>query len=583
MHSKPRTPSSPPGSATRDDRHAFPRLSDEHLERIERFGSVEHLPCGALLFEQGQRSVDFFVILKGRVEIFHGAPDAPEPEVVHVHKEGGFTGELDLFSDRKILVSGRVMVDDARCEQPSIIRVPRDQFARLMTAEPDIGNIVLRAFILRRMGLVDHAQGAVTLIGDKTTAGMLELERFLRRNAHPVRVLRFDDEAAKGIVDTNSSHSIAREDLPVAICPDGSMLRKPSRAKLAECLGLTEVPTDAHVYDVTVIGAGPAGLAAATYAASEGLSTLVIESEAPGGQAGSSSRIENYLGFPVGLSGQELADRAQVQAQKFGARLTLPRRVTKLNTCKRDGGGYELELDQGEPVRTRSVVIASGARWRRLSIDDSGRFENNGIHFAATSVEADLCGGEEVVVVGGGNSAGQAAVYLSGQARHVHMLIRGKSPAKSMSDYLLQRIKSSERISLLTEASLVSLSGDGWLESVEWRCGGQTTSKPIRHVFLMIGAIANTDWLRGTLDLDENGFVCTGGAVGQADQSGGSWPLERPPHPLETSLPGVFAAGDVRAGSVKRVASAVGEGSICIQDVHRVLDEQRTGVVATGL
>ncbi|MEQ8318027.1 MAG: FAD-dependent oxidoreductase [Phycisphaerales bacterium] len=574
-------PTPPSEPATRDDRHAFPRLSDEHLERIERFGTVERLPCGKLLFEQGQRSVDFFVILKGRVEIFHGPPDAAEPEVVHVHKEGGFTGELDLFSDRKILVSGRVMVDDAQCEQPTIIRVPRDRFARLMTAEPDIGNIVLRAFILRRMGLVDHAQGAVTLIGERTTAGMLELERFLRRNAHPVRVLRFDDDDAKGVVDSSASRPIERDDLPVAICPDGSLLRRPSRAELAECLGLTEPPAESHVYDVTVIGAGPAGLAAATYAASEGLSTLVIESEAPGGQAGSSSRIENYLGFPVGLSGQELADRAQVQAQKFGARLTLPRRVTKLNACTRDGGGYELELDQGEPVRTRSVVIASGARWRRLSIDDTERFENNGIHFAATAVEADLCGGEEVVVVGGGNSAGQAAIFLAGHAKCVHMLIRGKSPAKSMSDYLLQRIKSSDRIDLLTEASLTSLTGDGWLESVEWRCGTKSTSRPIRHVFLMIGAVANTDWLRGTVELDENGFVCTGGAVGQSTQGSGAWPLERTPHPLETSLPGVFAAGDVRAGSVKRVASAVGEGSICIQDVHRVLDEQRVTAPAS--
>ena len=541
---------------------------------------MEHLPVGSLLFEQGQRSVDFFVILKGRVEIFHGPPDAGEPEVVHIHKEGGFTGELDLFSDRKILVSGRVMIDKCEHDDPRIIRVPRDQFARLMTAEPDIGNIVLRAFILRRMGLVDHAQGAVTLVGDKTTSGMLELERFLRRNAHPVRVLRFEDEPAKGIVDSQASRSIERTDLPVAICPDGSMLSRPSRAELADCLGLTETPARSHIYDVTVVGAGPAGLAAATYAASEGLSTLVVESEAPGGQAGSSSRIENYLGFPVGLSGQELADRAQVQAQKFGTRLTLPRRVTRLSPCKHEGGGYELDLDIGEPVRTRSVVIASGARWRRLAIEDAQRFENNGIHFAATSVEADLCGGEEVVVVGGGNSAGQAAIYLSGQARHVHMLIRGKSPAKSMSDYLLQRINSSDRISLLTEASLVSLAGDGWLESVEWSREEKKVRKPIRHVFLMIGAEANTDWLRGTLGLDENGFICTGGAVKQADRGTDAWPLERPPHPLETSLPGVFAAGDVRSGSVKRVASAVGEGSICIQDVHRVLDEQRTRLVA---
>ncbi|UYV13412.1 MAG: FAD-dependent oxidoreductase [Phycisphaera sp.] len=563
--------------ATRDDRHAFPRLSEEHIDRIRQFGQVEHLDEGALLFTQGQRSVDFFVVLRGRVEIFYDSADSDSvPDVVHVHHERGFTGELDLFSDRKILVSGRVMPTDPDGPQPSVIRVPRDRFARLLTAEPDIGNIVIRAFILRRLGLVDNSQGAVTLVGDKLTGGMLELERFLHRNSHPVRVVGIDGRDADMLDVGLSKTDLEPKNLPLAMCPGGAVLHNPTRAKLADCLGLTELPADGHIYDVAVVGAGPAGLAAAVYAASEGLSTLVLESEAPGGQAGSSSRIENYLGFPVGLSGLELAGRAQVQAQKFGARLTVPRRVTQLEVCERQGHGYSLHLDEGRPVRSRSVVVACGATWRRLDLDDASRFENNGLHFAATSVEAELCSGSEVVVVGGGNSAGQAAVYLSRYARCVHMLIRGTSPARSMSDYLLRRIEASDRIKLTTNSSLTGLHGDSWLEGAEWKVGSETVSKPVRHIFLLIGAIANTQWLRNSVQLDGKGFICTGGAVHRRDTEDGlAWRSDRPPHPLETSLPGVFAAGDVRAGSVKRVASAVGEGSVCVQDVHRVLDEQR--------
>ncbi|MEO1007503.1 MAG: FAD-dependent oxidoreductase [Planctomycetota bacterium] len=579
--------------ATRDDRHAFPRLSDDHIDRIRAFGSEETLNDGDLLFEQGERSVDFFVVLSGRVEIFHGSTqggDEPDSDgVVHVHHERGFTGELDLFSDRKILVSGRlVSAASDGSTRPSVLRVPRKQFARLMTAEPEIGNIVIRAFILRRLGLVDNAQGAVTLIGDTTTTGMLELERFLHRNAHPVRTIRLDggsDGLASSLPEGLGTSDVERAadsgELPIAVCPGGTVLHKPDRATLADCLGFTEPPDGGTVYDVTVVGGGPAGLAAAVYAASEGLSTLILESEAPGGQAGSSSRIENYLGFPTGLSGQELSGRAQVQAQKFGARLTVPRRVERLECCGHGESGYALHLDTGPAVRSRSVVVACGATWRRLDLENARRFENRGIQFAATAVEADLCDGEEIVVVGGGNSAGQAAVFLSRFSKKVHMLIRGPSPAASMSDYLLRRIEASDRIDLRTNARLTALRGEDWLAEAEWSVGDQTEIRPIRHIFLMIGAVANTDWLEGILQIDRSGFVCTGSKV-QRDDARMPWPLERSPHPLETSLPGVFAAGDVRAGSVKRVASAVGEGSVCIQDVHRVLDEQRVGAGATA-
>ncbi|MEL6796669.1 MAG: FAD-dependent oxidoreductase, partial [Planctomycetota bacterium] len=571
----PASSGQPGGDATRDDRHAFPRLSDAQINRVRPFATEETLEDGALIFEQGERSVDFIVVLSGRVEIIHGPPgDSTENRVVHIHRERGFTGELDLFSDRKILVSGRVMP----CESgrpPRVLRVPREQFAKLMTAEPEIGNIVIRAFILRRLGLVDNAQGAVTLIGMPRTEGMLELERFLRRNAHPVRIVRAGDAAREvegalpaGVTGEDVVEASAAGQLPMAVCPGGDVLRRPSRAQLAECLGVTESPDETRTYDVTVIGAGPAGLAAAVYAASEGLSTLVLESEAPGGQAGSSSRIENYLGFPTGLSGQELAGRAQVQAQKFGARLTVPRRVERLEPCGEGHRGYALHLDAGPVVRTRSVVLACGATWRRLDLENADRFENRGIQFAATSVEADLCEGDEIVVVGGGNSAGQAAVYLSRFAKKVHLLIRGPSPAASMSDYLLRRIEASDAIELCTRSQLTELAGDDWLEEATWTVDGEPITRPTRHVFLMIGAVANTGWLDGTLQLDRNGFVCTGGGVARS-HADLAWPLERSPHPLETSLPAVFAAGDVRAGSVKRVASAVGEGSVHILDAHR--------------
>ena len=582
----PATSDQPGGDATRDDRHAFPRLSDAQIDRVRPFATEETLEDGALIFEQGERSVDFFVVLSGRVEIIHGPPgDSTENRVVHIHRERGFTGELDLFSDRKILVSGRVMPCESG-EPPRVLRVPREQFAKLMTAEPEIGNIVIRAFILRRLGLVDNAQGAVTLIGMPRTEGMLELERFLRRNAHPVRIVRAGDAAREvegalpaGVTGEDVVEASAAGQLPMAVCPGGEVLRRPNRAQRAECLGVTESPDETRTYDVTVIGAGPAGLAAAVYAASEGLSTLVLESEAPGGQAGSSSRIENYLGFPTGLSGQELAGRAQVQAQKFGARLTVPRRVERLEPCGEGRRGYAVHLDTGPVVRTRSVVLACGATWRRLNLENADRFENRGIQFAATSVEADLCEGDEIVVVGGGNSAGQAAVYLSRFAKKVHMLIRGPSPAASMSDYLLRRIEASDAIELCTRSQLTELAGGDWLEEATWTVDGEPVTRPTRHVFLMIGAVANTGWLEGTLQLDRNGFVCTGGGVARS-HADFAWPLERSPHPLETSLPAVFAAGDVRAGSVKRVASAVGEGSVCIQDVHRVLDEQSVGTGA---
>ena len=568
--------------ATRDDRNAFPRLDPDQIERATAFGKVEDLPCGTVIFERGERSVDFFIILKGRCEIYDDGvcDDDGTPRAIHVHGERGFTGELDLFSDRKIIVSGRIVTEDGADGQ--VLRIPRPNFAKLLSAEPDVGDTVMRAFILRRIGLIDHNQGGVILIGKRDSSGMLRLQRFLKRNGYPMKsaYLEGDDDGASAeeTAALMERYGVGEADVPAVVCSDEHILKNPGIAEVADCLGLTENPGD-QTRDVAVIGAGPAGLAAAVYGASEGLSTVIIEAEAPGGQAGTSSRIENYLGFPTGLSGQELAGRAQAQAQKFGATLVLPREVQELKVG--DDGTYTFHTGHGNGVRTRAAVIACGARWRTLDLPNFGRFEGSGIHYAATAVEAELCEGSEVIVVGGGNSAGQAAVYLSRHAKCVHMLVRGEGLAESMSDYLLQRIEASDRIDLLTHTEVVGLDGDEWLGEVTWQNGeGERHTCPCRHVFLMIGAVPNSDWLDGTLRRDRAGFILTGAAVRDCSNADGEegcqpWPLDREPYPLETSLPGVFAVGDIRSGSVKRVASAVGEGSVCVADLHKTLNEGR--------
>jgi thioredoxin reductase (NADPH) len=564
------------------DQRAFPRLSEEEIQQIERFGQVESLPSGTTIFERGERSVDFFVVLKGRVEIFDDGTveENDEPRVVHVHMEHGFTGELDLFSSRKILVNGRVVTEDG--SDAEVLRVPRDQFSRMLSAEPQVGEIVMRAFIHRRLDLIQTASGGVLMIGQRNSPATLELRRFLRRNGYPLRLLYIDDEKEGEAANREiQERGYCEDELPIVVCSPQHTLCRPSVAQVAECLGLTEQHDPDQVYDVTVVGAGPAGLAAAVYAASEGLKTLILEAQALGGQAGTSSRIENYLGFPTGLSGEELAGRGQAQAQKFGATLSLPRQAKGLEL---HNGMYRVELDQGPAVTTRTVVVACGARWRTLDIENCDRFTGSGIHYAATTVEADLCKDKQVVVIGGGNSAGQAAVYLSRHAKCVHMLIRGDSLADSMSDYLLQRIELSDRIKLHTNTKVTALDGDDWLSQVTWQHGGdKPTEQDVSNLFLMIGAEPNTDWLDGTVRLDRGGFICTGSnAMGEADEGASDahpWSLERDPHTYESSLPGVFAAGDIRSGSVKRVASAVGEGSVCVQALHRVIHEQQRDVV----
>ena len=549
-----------PGDPYRNLDEMFPKLSSDQLDRARRYGEVETLAKGTPLFRRGERSVDFFVALEGTIEILDLGCETPR--IIVVHDAGQFTGEIDMFSDRKVLVDS-VMGADGR-----VIRIDRQGFHKMLLAEPDIGDVVMGAFLLRRKGLITRAQGSVTLIVSRESRDSLRIERFLRGNGYPVRSLDVEEHSeARGWLE---KAGLNMRDCPVVFCPGDQTLANPSNTELSECLGLAEDIDPDRVYDVAVVGAGPAGLAAAVYAASEGLSVLVLEAEAPGGQAGTSSKIENYLGFPTGVSGLALAGRAQVQAQKFGAKIALPRKVTSIECGRRP---FRVMLEDGSHATSRTLVIASGARYRGLEMPRARDFEGVGIHYAATPMEARLCANEEVVVVGGGNSAGQAAVFLSQHASKVHVLVRGVRLADTMSDYLVGRIEASSAITLRTRTEITDLQGDRHLERVTWtdRVSGECETREIRHVFLMVGASPNTDWLDGCLKLDAKGFVCVGAAVGPED----GWPLKRSPYILETSQPGIFAVGDVRAESVKRVASAVGEGSIAVQFLHRVLEEIR--------
>jgi thioredoxin reductase (NADPH) len=532
----------------------FPVLPPDIVARVAGFGTQERLAPNATLFSRGQRGVDFFLLLDGAVEAFD-ADEHGTPRTVVMLGPGQFTGELNLLNDRQTLVGARAAAET------TVVRVRRADFRRLVTAEPDFGEIAMRAFILRRVGLMRSGQGGVALVGPAHAADTIRLQRFLTRNAYPYRL--FDTENDPEAGGFRACFALRAELLPVVINADHLVLENPTNGALAEALGLIESIDPAFVHDLCVIGAGPAGLAAAVYAASEGLSTIVVEALAPGGQAGTSSKIENYLGFPTGISGQALAGRAQVQAQKFGARLAIARAAVALDCHSRP---YAIVLEDGGRVASRAIVIATGARYRTLDVPDYGRFEGQGIHYAATAMEAQLCGGEEVVVVGGGNSAGQAAMFLSRSVRHVHMLVRAKGLAATMSDYLVQRIAASPRITLLTETEITALHGEAMLRAVEWtnRLTGEAARRDIANIFVMIGAAPNTDWLAGCLALDAKGFVRTGHEV-NADPGAS---------PYAASRPGIWAVGDVRAGSVKRVASSVGEGSVVVAAVHEYLSAE---------
>jgi len=451
-----------------------------------------------------------------------------------------------------------------------VVALDRQQLVGLVQNDAELSEILMRAFILRRVELIASGIGDAVLIGSRHSPGTLRVKEFLTRNGHPYTYVDLDSDAdVQSLLD---HFHVQVTDVPVLVCRGELVLRNPTNAEIAECLGFNEAIDQTHVRDLVIVGAGPAGLAAAVYGASEGLDVLVVEANAPGGQAGSSSRIENYLGFPSGISGQDLAGRAYTQAQKFGAQVLIAKGATELS-CQRKP--YAIEIDEGARVPARAVIIATGVQYRRLAIDNLERFEGAGIYYGATFVEAQLCGGEDVIVIGGGNSAGQAAVFLAQTARRVYMLVRGAGLAESMSRYLIRRIDDNPAIELRTHTEVTALEGGERLERVRWRHTSTMAeeTKDIGHVFVMTGAVPNTRWLDGCVALDKNGFIKTGPDLGREELDAARWPLSRPPHLLETSLPGVFAVGDARGGNVKRVASAVGEGSIAVSFVHQVLSE----------
>ena len=540
----------------------FPTLTPAQIARIAPHGHRRPFSRGEVLFEVGGANPPFFVVTSGALDVLRPTPAGDE--LVVSHPPGHFTGEINMLSGRRGLVRLR------GAEDGEAIEVERERLLTLVQTDSELSEILMRAFILRRGELIARGFGDVVFVGSNHCAGTLRIKEFLTRNGHPYTYIDLDRDP--GVQDLLDRFHVEPEDVPVVICRGEFVLRNPSNREIADCLGFNDAIDQTHVRDLVIVGAGPSGLAAAVYGASEGLDVLVVESTAPGGQAGSSSRIENYLGFPTGISGQELAGRAYNQAQKFGAQLLIAKGAKQL-TC--DRRPYAIEIDDGPRVPARAVIIATGADYRKAAIPELERFEGSGVYYGATFIEAQLCGGEDVIVVGGGNSAGQAAVFLAQTTRHVHMLVRSGGLAESMSRYLIRRIEDNPKITLLTTTEIDGLEGGDHLEGVTWKNTptGARDTRPIRHVFIMTGAQPSTGWLDHCVALDAKGFIKTGPDLTREDLAAAKWPLARAPHLLETTLPGVFAVGDVRGGNVKRVASAVGEGSIAVAFVHQVLAE----------
>jgi len=539
----------------------FPRLTPAQIERIASVGRRCEVPAGEVLIERGDQNTRFYVVLSGAIEIVQ--PGAVERQIV-VHGPGNFTGEINMLSARRSLARARAAVAS------SLIVLDRDDLRSLVQRDSELSEILMRAFILRRLALMTEANQDLVLLGSHHSADTMRIKEFLTRNGQPFTYQ--DVETDPSVQTLLDRFHVGVNEVPVILCEGGHLLKNPSIELLASLVGLAPTLDPEKIRDVVIVGGGPAGLAAAVYGASEGLDVLVLESTAPGGQAGTSSRIENYLGFPTGISGQELAGRALSQAEKFGAEVAIGRTAARLD-C--DSRPYRIHLTDGEVVRTRSIIIASGVRYRRLELPSLARFEGAGIFYSATHLEAQFCEGQEVAIVGGGNSAGQAAVFLSQLAAHVHMLVRGPGLAESMSRYLIQRIEGIRNITLRTRSQIDSLEGGDRLERVCWRHAetGERETRDIGNLFLMTGADPHTAWLEGCVLLDDKKFVKTGTDILADELAGTSWSLTRPPYLMETSIPGVFCVGDARSASVKRVASAVGEGSICIQLLHRALQE----------
>lgn len=544
----------------------FPTLTLAQIARISGHGVTVRVARGDVLIESGQTNVPFFVVNSGAIEVVR--PSEWADLLIAVLAPGQFTGDMSMILDRRAMM--RVKVS----ESGEVVRLTRAQMHQLIQTDAEIGEVLMKALIRRRMEMVAQGIGDLLLIGPARSSPTLRIKEFLARNSHPFTHVDPDSDADVRVL-LDRFH-ILPVDLPVVICRGEAVLKNPGNREIAKLLGFNEQIRRDHVRDVVIVGAGPAGLAAAVYAASEGLEALVLEVSAPGGQAGSSSRIENYLGFPTGISGQDLAARAYAQAQKFGATVMIANGATRLAY---DGGIHRVFVDDGDAIPARSVIVATGARYRQPSLANLGQFEGAGIYYSATFMEeSQLTEDDEVVVVGGANSAGQAAVFLARTGRHVHLLVRGRTLSAGMSRYLVRRIEETHSIEVRTSTEIVGLDGDGHLERVRWRNGsGEISDHDLRHVFLMTGADPNTRWLGNQVSLDAKGFIKTGPDLAPADLTDARWPLQRAPYLLETSMPGVFAVGDVRCGNIKRVASAVGEGSIVVSFVHRILADRGEG------
>ena len=540
----------------------FPALTADEIERMRRFGEVRRYAHGEALFETGKVGPGMFVLLSGHVAITRRDGLGHVTPVIE-QGPGQFLAELGQLSGRNALVDGH-----AEGEVETLL-IPPERLRALLIAEADLGERIMRALILRRVSLIRGGAGGPVLIGPSDSAGVVRLQGFLTRNGYPHKLLDPDaDPDAAGLI---ARHAPSHADWPLVVAPDGTVLRNPTESELARAMGMIRTLPKDKVYDVAVVGSGPAGLATAVYAASEGLSVAVCDTRSFGGQAGASARIENYLGFPTGISGHALTARAFNQAQKFGAEVMIPVEVKSLD-CSKGDGAFGLELDNGDVLRSRSVVVASGARYRRPEIENLASFEGRGVWYWASPIEARLCANQDVVLVGGGNSAGQAAVFLSGHARQVRMMIRGGGLGASMSRYLIERIEAAANIDLIFNAEIVGLQGgrDGSLERVRWRSrlSGEESSFDIHNLFLFVGADPATGWLEGCgVRVDRAGFVVTGSAGGKSEGEG------RLASALETSVPGVFAVGDVRSGSVKRVGGAIGEGAQVVAALHGYLGD----------
>lgn len=536
----------------------FPTLGADDIARLERFGERQSYPAGTQIVSTGEISRGLFVVYSGTIEVSQRSPGGQQQLIV-AHNAGHFMGELAQLSNRPSLVDAQAASD------VEALVIPSRRLRDVLVENADLGERIMRALILRRVGLLETGIGGPIIVGHSGQGDMLRLENFLARNGHPHQHLDPDvDSCARTLVER---FHIGPNELPIVLCPNGQLLRNPTEGELARCIGLVKPIDPDRLYDVAIVGAGPAGLAAAVYAGSEGLCTIVLDCRAFGGQAGASARIENYMGFPTGISGMALMARAFNQAQKFGVEMSIPDEISQLRPAAH---GFTLDLVNGEILKARAVVVASGARYRKLNVSNIGEFEGTSIHYWASPLEARLCVGQEVALVGAGNSAGQGAVFLASQVKKVWMIVRGKNLDATMSSYLVERIRAQPNIEVLTETEIYELNGkDGQLENLRWRSRktGEETQKQIRHLFLFIGAEPNTDWL-ASCDVmrDEKGFIRTD--VGRKLQ------------PLETSIEGVFAIGDVRAGSVKRVAASVGEGAQVVAALHSYLAQIQSPEVA---